>query len=405
MYPWGSNNIKPEHANWGQRDNKIDYDRYPLQLKSIPYSTPVGFYGAQGKYGLCDMSGNISEWCQDKYYKYYYESSPTTNPSGPIGGRFRVLRGGCWDYANERAFQTSAREWNLPICFGPNYGFRVCATTLNTNLRKGISISTVEVSPVSTKKDKSSTDTSSTVNRAAQDIIIRYRSDGETFLQRYNITKVQKDPSYRIEIIEHISNQLLAYEDDYEGEDEIVALWKLDAIEALPGLIHRWNSIEKNSIRLESADPRILLLRTITHLLPTDESIEFLIKVKSDEEEHPRVRFRATILLCSSGNEKAVQCVLDAYNRAKLQYPNQLIKNGKTTVDHDDDQFNDIYEPRLLLDPSSNDTDGDGIIDGKDRNPLSASEKNLTESQRIAHFLFAIVHPTYLYSGLSVGTG
>ena len=33
--------------------------------------------------GLYDMTGNVSEWCQDKFGNDYYRHSPTTNPQGP----------------------------------------------------------------------------------------------------------------------------------------------------------------------------------------------------------------------------------------------------------------------------------------------------------------------------------
>ena len=45
--------------------------------------------------GIYDMSGNVSEFCQDNYDKYYYGSAPSINPKCSKTG-YIVLRGGSW---------------------------------------------------------------------------------------------------------------------------------------------------------------------------------------------------------------------------------------------------------------------------------------------------------------------
>ena len=73
--------------------------------------------------GLYDMSGNVWEWCYDRYDSI--ETGDVTDPSGASSGSSRVGRGGSWNY-----YANSAS-----VCFrdrcdpGDKYdflGFRVC---------------------------------------------------------------------------------------------------------------------------------------------------------------------------------------------------------------------------------------------------------------------------------------
>jgi formylglycine-generating enzyme required for sulfatase activity len=53
---------------------------------------PVGQKAANG-YGLHDMSGNVFEWCWDRYGDY---GGASTDPTGSSSGPSRVIRGGAW---------------------------------------------------------------------------------------------------------------------------------------------------------------------------------------------------------------------------------------------------------------------------------------------------------------------
>ncbi|MBR1769559.1 MAG: formylglycine-generating enzyme family protein, partial [Bacteroidales bacterium] len=44
--------------------------------------------------GVYDMTGNVEEWCQDRYGGY--KEDLQTNPTGPDSGSRRVFRGGSW---------------------------------------------------------------------------------------------------------------------------------------------------------------------------------------------------------------------------------------------------------------------------------------------------------------------
>lgn len=75
----GSNN--PNDVSW-YSDNS-GYTTHPIGTKR------------PNELGICDMSGNVEEWCQD--WLGNYPSSPQRDPIGPEFGDARVFRGGPFD--------------------------------------------------------------------------------------------------------------------------------------------------------------------------------------------------------------------------------------------------------------------------------------------------------------------
>ena len=112
-YP-GSNDVT--EVAWF-RDNS-----YAVGSSSPDYGThPVGTL-APNELGIYDMSGNVSEWCQDLFGNY--SSAAQTNPTGSTTSTHRVYRGGSWG-VNARYCRVSYRLNYTPTGISSNYGLRL----------------------------------------------------------------------------------------------------------------------------------------------------------------------------------------------------------------------------------------------------------------------------------------
>ena len=82
-------------------------------------------------FGICDLYGNVSEWCEDVYSPTYYKESPATDPHGPPNpGKDvkRVIRGGSWKSSPDQCRATARqgeRTGDTDACFSTDFcGFR-----------------------------------------------------------------------------------------------------------------------------------------------------------------------------------------------------------------------------------------------------------------------------------------
>ena len=82
--------------------------------------------------GIYDMSGNVWEWCWDRYGGYSYGSQ--TNPKGASSGPRRVLRGGSW-YLYAGYLRSAYRHVSSPDYSSSNFGLSSrCEDPLNFDL-------------------------------------------------------------------------------------------------------------------------------------------------------------------------------------------------------------------------------------------------------------------------------
>jgi predicted Zn finger-like uncharacterized protein len=86
---------------------------------------PVG-EKTPNQWGICDMHGNVSEWCHD--WLAPYDKSAVTDPLGPDSGGRKVRRGGGWSSISARC-RASDRVGVSPDCRCALLGFRVVLAT------------------------------------------------------------------------------------------------------------------------------------------------------------------------------------------------------------------------------------------------------------------------------------
>lgn len=130
-FPWSdSDEIQHTRANYLSTniytyDTSLTRGYHPAYTNTpMPYDSPVGSFPANG-YGLCDMAGNVFEWCWDWYLTVFYSLPEATlvDTRGPTNGEYRVLRSGGWG-SNAYQQRNVYRRFDAPTYAASVYGFR-----------------------------------------------------------------------------------------------------------------------------------------------------------------------------------------------------------------------------------------------------------------------------------------
>lgn len=123
--------ITPELANY---DGNYIYNLEPVgQYRQR--TVPVGSFQVANAFGLCDMHGNVWEWCADAWHDNYQEAPCDGSVWEQAELQHRLLRGGSW-YCLPSLCRAAQRHWDKADHGGSGIGFRVVCSSARQGARE-----------------------------------------------------------------------------------------------------------------------------------------------------------------------------------------------------------------------------------------------------------------------------
>jgi formylglycine-generating enzyme required for sulfatase activity len=123
LYPWGDE-LTPD----GRHLCNIWQGIFPVYNSAedgYAGTCPVNAFPPNG-FGLYSITGNAWEWCLDWFHPTFHRDATCDNPTGPLTGTSRVMKGGSYlchsSYCNR--YRVAARSSNTPDSTTTNLTFR-----------------------------------------------------------------------------------------------------------------------------------------------------------------------------------------------------------------------------------------------------------------------------------------
>jgi formylglycine-generating enzyme required for sulfatase activity len=115
---------------WAGTNNADSVNFFAWQFSNAQNTTHAVGTKLPAFFGLYDMSGNVSEWCNDWYG--IYSGEPQTDPAGASSGTERVYRGGSWSRGAENC-RVTKRGFGNPGTKLNAIGFRLALDLITDN--------------------------------------------------------------------------------------------------------------------------------------------------------------------------------------------------------------------------------------------------------------------------------
>lgn len=117
LFPWGN--------DWHD-----DFLRWRISDRGDPTAEVNAYPEGRSPYGICQMAGNVAEWCEDWYQPRFYDEHAMGNRRPPHSGDEKVLRGGSCLTRHKLECRCAMRVASSPMSIWDSFTGIRCACDL-----------------------------------------------------------------------------------------------------------------------------------------------------------------------------------------------------------------------------------------------------------------------------------